>query len=135
MEIDYHYYSVPYQHTGERIDVRLTATTVENFLRGRRIASHLRSYFRGRHTTDPGHRPESHRRHLEWPPERLVSWAETTGPETAALVKGIMEARPHPEHGYRSGAQPSRSFQCPRSCPSPASDVKPIKLVLGEGNA
>ncbi len=102
VEVDYHYYSVPYQHTGERVDVRLTASTVEIFLRGRRIASHLRSYLRGRHTTDPAHRPESHRRHLEWPPERLVSWAEATGPQTAALVKGILEACPHPEHGYRS---------------------------------
>jgi len=102
VEVDYHYYSVPYQHTGERVDVRLTASTVEIFLRGRRIASHLRSYLRGRHTTDPAHRPESHRRHLEWPPERLVSWAEASGPQTAALVKGILEARPHPEHGYRS---------------------------------
>ena len=102
VEVDYHYYSVPYQHTGERVDVRLTGSVVEIFLRGRRIASHLRSYLRGKHTTDPAHRPESHRRHLEWPPERLVSWAEATGPETAALVKGIMESRPHPEHGYRS---------------------------------
>ncbi|MDQ6920260.1 MAG: hypothetical protein M3170_01510 [Candidatus Dormibacteraeota bacterium] len=102
VEVDYHYYSVPYQYTGERVDVRLTASTVEIFLRGRRIASHLRSYLRCRHTTDPAHRPESHRRHLEWPPERLVSWAEATGPQTAALVNGILEARPHPEHGYRS---------------------------------
>ncbi len=102
IEVDYHYYSVPYQHTGQRVDIRLTASVVEIFLRGRRIASHLRSYLRGRHTTDPGHRPESHRRHLEWPPERIVSWAEQTGPQTAALVKGVMESRPHPEQGYRT---------------------------------
>jgi transposase len=102
VEVDHHYYSAPYQHTGERVDVRLTASTVEIFLRGRRIASHLRSYQRGKYTTDPGHRPESHRRHLEWPPDRIVNWAEQTGPETAALVKGIMESRPHPEHGYRT---------------------------------
>jgi transposase len=102
VEVDYHYYSVPYQHTGERVDLRLTASVVEIFLRGKRIASHLRSYQRGRHTTDAAHRPESHRRHLDWPPERIVSWAEKTGPETAALVKGVMESRPHPEHGYRT---------------------------------
>ena len=93
---------MPYQHTGERVDVRLTASTLEIFLRGRRIASHLRSYQRGKYTTDPAHRPESHRRHLEWPPDRIVNWAERAGPETAALVKGIMESRPHPEHGYRT---------------------------------
>ena len=102
VEVDFHYYSVPYQHTGERVDIRVTASVVEIFLRGRRVASHLRSYVRGRHTTDPAHRPESHRRHLEWSPERILNWAEKTGPETAALVKGVMESRPHPEHGYRT---------------------------------
>ena len=102
VEVDGHYYSVPYQHTGERVDIRVTASVVEIFLRGRRVASHLRAYERGRHTTTPAHRPESHRRHLEWPPERIVSWAEKTGPETAALVKGVMESRPHPEQGYRT---------------------------------
>lgn len=43
VEVDYHYYSVPYQHAGQRVDIRLTASTVEIGLRGRRIASHLRS--------------------------------------------------------------------------------------------
>ncbi|MHB8590316.1 MAG: Mu transposase domain-containing protein [Candidatus Dormibacteraceae bacterium] len=102
VEVDYHYYSVPFQHAGERVDIRLTASVVEIFLRGRRVASHLRSYQRGKHTTDRAHMPESHRRHLEWPPHRLVNWAERTGPQTAALVKGVMESRPHPEQGYRT---------------------------------
>ena len=102
VEVDYHYYSVPFQHAGERVDIRLTASIVEIFLRGRRVASHLRSYLRGKHTTDRSHMPESHRRHLEWPPHRLLSWAEKTGPQTAELVKGVMESRPHPEQGYRT---------------------------------
>ncbi len=102
VEVDHHYYSVPCQHAGERVEVRLTATTVEILLRGRRIASHLRSYRRGKHTTLREHMPESHRRHLEWPPHRLLSWAEQTGPQTAALFKGVMESRPHPEQGYRT---------------------------------
>lgn len=102
VEVDGHYYSVPYQQTGERVDIRLTQSVVEIFVRGHRVASHLRSYVRGRHTTDPAHRPESHRRHLEWPPERIVRWAEQTGPETAAMVKGVMASRPHPEQGYRT---------------------------------
>jgi transposase len=46
--------------------------------------------------------PESHRRHLEWTPGRIVSWAQKTGPATAQLTEGIMKSRPHPEQGYRS---------------------------------
>ena len=87
---------------GEQVDVRLTVSTVEILLRGRRVASHLRSYQRGRHTTDPAHMPESHRRHSEWPPHRLLHWAEKTGPMTAAFFQGVMESRRHPEQGYRS---------------------------------
>ena len=29
--------------------------------------------------------PESHRRHLEWSPGRLVAWGEATGPAVGAL--------------------------------------------------
>jgi transposase len=102
VELDKHYYSVPYQHIGRRVDIRYTATTVEIFLEGRRVASHVRSFRPGKFTTNEEHRPQSHRRHLEWPPHRLVSWAEKTGPKTADLVKGVLESRPHPEMGYRS---------------------------------
>ena len=31
-----------------------------------------------------------------------MRWAEETGPHTAALARGILESRPHPEQGYRS---------------------------------
>jgi len=102
IEADHHYYSVPYQLARERVDVRLADTTVEIFRRGQRVASHLRSTERGRHTTTPEHMPESHRRHLEWTPGRIVRWAEEAGPKTAALVTAVLEGRPHPEQGYRS---------------------------------
>jgi len=46
--------------------------------------------------------PASHRAHLEWTPGRLVRWARTVGPPTAALVEGVLTARPHPEQGDRS---------------------------------
>jgi len=39
---------------------------------------------------------------LEWPPSRLVAWAQTAGPFTGQLFHQIMERYPHPEMGYRS---------------------------------
>jgi transposase len=102
VEADGHYYSVPYQLVGQRVDVRLTATVIEVFYKARRVASHLRSHLRGRHTTDHAHMPVSHRRHAEWTPSRIISWAGRTGPATADLCRAILEARPHPEQGYRS---------------------------------
>ena len=62
----------------------------------------MRSYERHRHTTDPAHMPESHRRHAQWTPSRIVAWAEKTGPVAAQLVEEILASRPHPEQGFRS---------------------------------
>ncbi len=102
VEWERHWYSVPYQLVGQQTDVRASATTIEVFVRGRRVASHLRSSKPGRHTTESAHMPESHRRHLEWSPGRIVRWAGQSGPATGALVTAILESRPHPEQGYRS---------------------------------
>jgi len=98
---DRHYYSVPYALVGEHVDLRLSASTVEVFFRHRRVASHVRAYRPG-FTTDPAHMPDSHRRHGEWTPARIVSFAEKTGPSTAKLVAEVMAARRHPEQGFRS---------------------------------
>ena len=76
--------------------------TVEIFHRVQRVASHARGYTIGSHTTIDAHRPKSHQRYLEWTPERLVRWASTVGPFTAALVDKILQSRPHPEQGFRS---------------------------------
>ncbi|MGC2174561.1 MAG: IS21 family transposase [Acidimicrobiales bacterium] len=102
VEVDHHYYSVPYQLAGQVVEVRLTNSVVEVFSQHRRVASHLRSYQRGRHVTDAAHMPDSHRRYLEWTPGRIVAWAEKNGPSTAAFVEALMASRPHPEQGFRS---------------------------------
>jgi transposase len=102
VELENHFYSVPYALVHRQVDVRYTALTVEIFHRGQRVASHGRSYKPG-HTTIDAHRPKSHQRYLEWTPERLVRWASTAaGPFTAQLVDRILQSRRHPEQGFRS---------------------------------
>jgi transposase len=102
VDVDRHYYSVPYQLVGSRVDVRIGTRTVEIFFKSRRVASHLLERRQGGHSTEAAHMPESHRRHAEWTPSRIVEWAGRTGPSTAALVAALMESRRHPEQGYRS---------------------------------
>ena len=102
VELDGHFYSVPFTLRHERLDLRHTATIVEVFHRGERVAVHVRSSLHGRHTTVPEHMPKSHQAHLEWSPERLTRWAASIGPHTRALVEAIFADRPHPEQGYRS---------------------------------
>ena len=43
VEIERHYYSVPYQLVGRQVEIRLADRTVEIFHRGQRVASHMRS--------------------------------------------------------------------------------------------
>ncbi|GAW92111.1 IS21 family transposase [Calderihabitans maritimus] len=102
IEFDKNFYSVPHQLLKEQVEVRATASTVEIFYKGQRVASHQRVYGKGRHQTEPKHLPRAHQKYLEWTPSRLIHWSETIGPNTAELVKKILESRPHPEQGYRS---------------------------------
>jgi len=107
VDFDGHYYSVPFTRVGESLWARATATTIEIYedqqrREERRVASHPRSYQRGRHTTLTEHMPKAHQSHAEWTPSRFLRWAADIGPETAKLVEAILSERPHPEQGYRS---------------------------------
>ena len=102
VEVDGHYYSVPHNLVRQKIEARFTATAVECFFKGKRVAAHARSNLRGRHTTIPQHMPESHRRHQEWSPGRLLNWGLSIGPATRDVVQWQLQNRPHPEQGYRA---------------------------------
>ena len=102
VELDNHFYSVPYRFARAEVEARLTPRTVEVFLKGERIAAHLRSSGNGRHTTVPEHMPSSHRRYADWTIDRIRRDAALIGPATAALCAQILEYRPHPEQGFRA---------------------------------
>lgn len=100
--MDYNHYSVHYTLVKQEVDVRMTESIIEIFHKGKRVASHRRSYKKGMIVTDPAHRPKSHQKHMEWTPTRLISWACSIGTHTGKLVEHILSSKPHPEQGYRS---------------------------------
>ncbi len=102
VEVDRHYYSVPYQLVREQVDVRLTTTTVEILFKNKRVAGHQRIYRQGGFTTLPQHMPKSHQRYLQWSPSRIVRWAEKNGPNTKKLLTAVLQSKTHPEQGFRS---------------------------------
>ena len=102
VEVAGHYYSVPDALVKRQLEARITEHTVECFYKGQRVASHVRSQLKGRHTTVAEHMPEAHRQYAQWTPERILRWAEKTGPATAAVIQGILERRAHPQQGFRS---------------------------------
>jgi transposase len=102
VEVAGHYYSVPHALVKKTLEARISAHTVECFYRGERIASHRRSALKGRHTTVAEHMPEAHRQYAQWTPERIIRWAEQSGPATAGVIQTILERRAHPQQGFRS---------------------------------
>jgi transposase len=108
VNIDYHveydgrYYSVPYDRVHAEVEVRATATLVEVFQAGERIASHRRCLDRrGSSVTEAAHRPSNHR-HQVWPPERLIAWGSSFGPAVARVVELTLARYVNPEQGYRA---------------------------------
>jgi transposase len=102
VEVDRHYYSVPFSLLREKLDARLTTATVELFFKNQRVAAHIRSDHPHRHTTVKEHMPPEHRKHAEWSPTRIIDWAGKTGPATAQVAAKILESRTFPEQAYRS---------------------------------
>ena len=101
IEIDHHFYSTPFRLLHERLDVRITATTLEAFHKGERVAAHVRSYARGLSTTLKEHMPPEHRFYAEWSPARFIQWAGKVGAATAEVVSRMLSAHTYPEQAYR----------------------------------
>jgi transposase len=143
VEVDRHYYSVPYQLVGEQLETRSTPSTVEIFHHGKRVASHARSFIAYHHSTVHEHRPKSHQAHLEWTPSRLIHWGESVGEATAQLIRTILESKPHPEMGYRAClgilslakcySHPRLEAACRRSLEAQACSYHSLKSILKQG--
>jgi transposase len=102
VEVERHYYSVPYTLIKQLVHVRLTANTLECFYNGERVASHLRSYQKGKHTTLKEHMPKSHQKFSDWSPGRFLNWAINIGPATRDVIKHLLTKAIHPEQSYRA---------------------------------
>ena len=100
---DHRHYSVPHALVGEAVEIRATASVVEVLHKSVRVASHARHYGpKGAATIADEHRPRAHREYGKWPPERVVSWAQSVGGHVGAVASAIMSRRTHPETGYRA---------------------------------
>lgn len=104
VEVNGHYYSVPYRlkEAVEYVTVKCTTTVVEIFHDSQRVASHKRDDRRGHHTTVREHLPPEHQAYLGWSAQRIIEWAQSVGDRTARLVEEIMNNREHQMLAWRS---------------------------------
>jgi transposase len=101
VEVDRHYYSVPYQLVREQVDVRLTATTVRSCSRIRGSPA-IKEVIAGRlyHLAPT---------HAQKPPAlsgvdpiQDCPVGRKNGPNTKQLLSAILQSKTHPEQGFRS---------------------------------
>ena len=101
IEYDNHYYSVPHHLVKQSVEVQASGQTVAIYHQCQRIASHVRSYRKGAHSTCVEHMPRSHQAMHEWSPGRFLRWAADIGPETCEVVKHLLQEKRHKEQSYR----------------------------------
>lgn len=99
---DRHYYSVPYQFIGKKVDVRYNEISVEVYHQSKRIASHIRSRKSGSYTTYSGHMPDNHRIMQECSVESFLYWGKSQDPVIYRYLEEVFARRPHPEQAFRS---------------------------------
>jgi transposase len=143
VELDRHFYSVPYALVGRQVELRYTSTTVEIIHKGVRVASHPRGYQPGAATTVNEHRPPGHQEYLSWTPTRLLEWASRASSATHAVAMAIMESYRYPEQGFRSClglmrlgsrfGQQRLEAACARALKFQACSYRSVKRILETG--
>jgi len=102
VELQGHYYSVPYKFLKDEVEICFNSRIVKIFHDNRIIASHQRSFLQGKHTLIKEHMPKAHREHLEWNPSRIINWAKSKiGPKTGLLIETFMSKHENPEITYK----------------------------------
>jgi transposase len=102
IEVEHAYYSVPYKHIGERVDVRLSARMIEIFAQRELIASHVRLFKRGARATLDAHRPANHRAIIDTTIEKLMQRAQAIAPSVALVLAEQFNRKKHPEEALRA---------------------------------
>lgn len=97
-----HYYSVPHVLAGSYVESRLTATTLEFFQGGKRVASHFLSNVVGGQTTKHEHQHPSHQAYADHTPAKYQEWAQGLGASTLAVVEAQFDGNPHGLRGLKA---------------------------------
>jgi len=94
------FYSAPLAHIGTKVDVRITARTLEIYRATERISSHLLlpAGAAGQYRTNDADLPAG-RQYQQWDAPRVREWAERVGPAAVIVINRIFESVPVDEQG------------------------------------
>lgn len=101
LNVDKHFYSVPYQFIGKKVKVMFSRYNVEIFFNYDRIALHKRLRIHYDYTTDKEHLSPNLRFVSEWTPERFITWADEIHKDVKLYISQILNQKQHPEQAYK----------------------------------
>ena len=90
-----HWYSVPHQYVGRRVQIHCDGHSVQVYCDSQRIAAHARSDVNGGQTTCEMHMPEGHAHRAKWTPQRVRSHASRIGQYCSAWVSAQLDGARH----------------------------------------
>ena len=99
---DKHYYSVPYQYIGQRVQVIYTRSLVRIYLQGKQVALHQRDYHPAKYTTSREHLCSTHQHYLGRSPDYYKNRAKRLDGVFHQLIEKVFEQNKYPEQLYRT---------------------------------
>lgn len=102
IEVERHYYSVPYWLVGRTVQTKISEHLIEIFFDAKRIAVHTRCSNPYHHSTLGEHMPPEHWAYKQQSRERFVAWAQQVGPQTIKQVEAIFALKSYEEQAFRT---------------------------------
>ena len=99
---DKHYYSVPYQHIGQKSQVIYTRNMVRIYIKGEKVATHIRNYHQGGYSTKKEHLCSTHLHYLNRSPDYYLAKAKEQSEKLHELFVLIFKTNRYPEQLYRT---------------------------------
>jgi transposase len=95
------HYSCPYQYVGEEVDLKITDSKLEIFLKGKRVSTHdkFAEFVQNHYSTHKEDMPNQFQQ-LQWDDERIERWAYSIGNNTGEVINRIFASVKIKEQGY-----------------------------------
>lgn len=102
IQVNFSFYSVPYQFSGQEVDVRITSDSIEIFVDIERVAIHRKfgDNSRAQYRTERNHLPESHQALKDQTPQNVIEQAEKIGPATLQVIESLLTGGSHHPFTY-----------------------------------
>ena len=97
---DKHYYSVPAELVGKKVEMQYSQGTVEIYRASKRIAIHKRKPFPG-YSTRKEHLAKGHQEYSKWNESYFLEKAKRLGPTCEQFIEKLIRSKQYPPHAYR----------------------------------